>query len=373
MEMTPRQRLLAALRGQEVDRLPWSPFLAYWWEHRPQVVQGRGQAWFFKEIGADALLRGFTTPFTSSDVHGLKYYESFCNPIPGCEVRREEKGDELRVEYETPVGTLTVRARNSAIGNTWFVTEHPVKRREDYKILSYIIERMVIAPNYEAIQQEIESVGEDGLSMPLISPFLKTPFQSLVEHFVGTQQLVYDLMDYPEEVEALLEVMSERAMQAVRIAVESPVEAFITWEDTSITNISPTLFERYIAPEMNRWGQLVHAAGKLFVHHACGHVRALLPAMAKETVDAVESLSPPPTGNIEVWEAQEILGSQVGIIGGIEPVHFLTLDLNNFREYVETLLDRVKPHRYILANSDSCPPGISVEKFRLVTQIVRSR
>jgi uroporphyrinogen-III decarboxylase len=372
MEMTSRQRLLVALRGQEVDRLPWSPFLAYWWEHQPQSVQDRGQVWFLKEIGADALLRGFITPFTSSDVHGLEYYESFRNPIPGCEVRREEKGDELQVQYETSVGTLTVRARNSAIGNTWFVTGHPIKRREDYKILSYIVERMVIAPNYEAIQREIESVGEDGLSMPLISPFLKTPFQALVEHFVGTEQLVYDLMDYPEEVEALLEVMSERAMEAVRFAVESPAEAFITWEDTSTTNISPSLFERYITPEMNRWGQVVHAAGKLFVHHACGHVRALLPAMAEEAVDAVESLSPPPTGNVEVWKAQEILGPQVGIIGGIEPVHFLTLDLNDLREYVETLLDRVQPQHYVLANSDSCPPGVSVEKFRLVTQIVRS-
>jgi uroporphyrinogen-III decarboxylase len=373
MEMTSRERLLAALRGQEVDRIPWSPFLAYWWEHQSKALQDRGQVRFLREIGADALLRGFSFPFTSSDVHGFKRHESFCNPLPGCEFHREDKGDQVRIQYETPLGTLTTLARNSSVGNTRFVTEHPVKRREDYKILSYIIERMVIAPNYEAIQQEIESVGEGGLSMPLISPFLKTPFQALVEHFVGTQQLVYDLMDYPEEVEALLAVMSERAMEAVRMAVESPAEAFIIWEDSSTTNVSPTLFSRYIAPEINRWGQALHTAGKLLVHHACGHVRALLPVMAQESIDAIESLSPPPTGNVEVWEAQEILDPRVGIIGGIEPVHFLTLDLKDLRDYVETLLDRIRHRHYILANSDSCPPGVSVEKFRLVTEIVQAR
>lgn len=373
MEMTSRERLLAALRGQAVDRIPWSPFLAYWWEHQPKALQDRGQIWFLREIGADALLRGFSIPFSSSDVHGLKRYASFCNSIPGCEFRREDKGDQVRIQYETPIGTLTTLAHNSSVANTCFVTEHPVKRREDYKILSYIIERMVITPNYEAIQQEIGSVGEGGLSMPLISPFLKTPFQALVEHFVGTQQLVYDLMDYPEEVEALLAAMSERAMEAVRIAVESPAEAFITWEDSSTTNVSPTLFSRYIAPDINRWGQAVHAAGKLLVHHACGHIRALLPVMGQESIDAIESLSPPPTGNVEVWEAQEILDPRVGIIGGIEPVHFLTLDLTDLRDYVETLLDRVRPRHYILANSDSCPPGVSVEKFHLVTQIVQAR
>ncbi|MGA9347971.1 MAG: uroporphyrinogen decarboxylase family protein [Anaerolineae bacterium] len=373
MEMTSRQRLLAALRGQEVDRIPWSPFLAYWWEHQPQQIQERGQVWFFKEIGADPLLRGFATPFISSDIHGVDYYpDSFYNPIPGCETRREVKGDDWRVQHVTPVGTLATLSRYSAAGNTRFVVEHPVKQREDYKILSYIVERMVIEPNYEPIQQAIEELGEDGLYMPLISPFLKTPFQALVEHFVGTQQLVYDLVDYPEEVEALLAVMSERAMEAVQIAVESPAEAFITWEDSSTTNVSPTIFARYIAPEITRWGRAVHAAGKLLVHHACGHVRALLPTMAEEAIDVVESLSPPPTGNIEVWEAQEILGSRVGVIGGIEPTHFLNLGLDGLRDYVEELLTQVNPCHYVLANSDSCPPGVSVEKFRLVTEIVRS-
>lgn len=373
IEMTSRERLLAALRGQEVDCIPWSPFLAYWWEHQPQEVQDRGQLWFLKEIGADALLRGFATPFTSSDIHGVDYYpDSFYNPIPGCETRREVKGDDWRVQYVTPVGTLTMLSRYSAPANTRFVIEHPVKQREDYKILSYIVERMVIEPHYEPIQQAIEELGEDGLYMPLISPFLKTPFQALVEHFVGTQQLVYDLVDYPEEVEALLAVMSERAMEAVQIAVESPAEAFITWEDSSTTNVSPTLFARYIALDLNRWGQAVHVAGKLFIHHACGHVRHLLPIMAEEAIDAVESLSPPPTGNVEIWEAQEVLGPRVGIIGGIEPVRFLTLDMNSLRDYLETLLQRVSPRHYVLANSDSCPPGVSVEKFRLVTEIVRS-
>ena len=68
--MTSHQRLLAALRGQEVDRLPWSPFLAYWWDFQPKSIQDRGQVAFLREIGAVALLRGFITAFTCSDVQG---------------------------------------------------------------------------------------------------------------------------------------------------------------------------------------------------------------------------------------------------------------------------------------------------------------
>ncbi len=368
-QMTSRERLRAALRGRPVDRLPWSPFLAYWWEHQPQSLQDRGQIAFFRELGADGLLRGFLSPFTVSDLGGMNGPTT--PPPPGVTVRRSEQGDDIRVWLEAPVGTLTMLGRRSSQGNTRFLVEHPVKRREDYKVLSYIFERMVITPHYRPVAEQIAEVGEDGLSVPLISPFGKTPFQSLVEHWVGTEQLVFDLMDYPEEVEALLAVMSARAEEAVRISAASPAEAFITWEDSSTTNVSPALFRRYIAPEMKRWADIVHAEDKLLLHHACGHVKNLLPIMAAEGVDSIESLSPPPTGNVEIWDAQAVLGRDTGLVGGIEPVMFLTLSLAELRAYVQNLLDRMDPHGYILANSDSCPPGVSLEKFRLVTEMVR--
>lgn len=369
-EMTSRQRLLAALRGQPVDRLPWSPFLAYWWEHQPQALQERGQIAFFRELGADGLLRGFLSPFTVSDMGGMN--GTTTPPPPGVTLRRSEQGEDIRVWFEAPVGTLTALGRRSSQGNTRFLIEHPVKRREDYKILTYMVERMNITPDYAPVAAQIAEVGDDGLCVPLISPFGKTPFQALVEHWVGTEQLIFDLMDYPEEVEALLAVMSAKAEEAVRIAVASPAEAFITWEDSSTTNVSPALFGRYIATEMKRWADIVHAEGKLLLHHACGHVKHLLPLMAGEGVDAVESLSPPPTGNVEIWEAQEVLGRDIALIGGIEPVMFLTLDLPKLRVYVQNLLDRMAPQRYVLANSDSCPPGVSLEKFYLVTEMVRA-
>ena len=38
MELTAKQRLLRAIRGEDIDRVPWSPFLAYWWENQPESV-----------------------------------------------------------------------------------------------------------------------------------------------------------------------------------------------------------------------------------------------------------------------------------------------------------------------------------------------
>jgi uroporphyrinogen-III decarboxylase len=365
--MTSHERLLAAMRGQAVDRLPWSPFLAYWWEDQPQAIQDRGQPWFFKEIGADTLLRGFTTPFQTD----------YNNPAAGCRVTESRSGGLVRTEYRTPLGTLTSTHRHSPAGNTLFLCEHPVKTVEDFRILAYLVEHMRIWPDYPAVEKAIAELGEDGLLVPLIGVFGKTPFQALVEHWVGTEELIFALEDTPEVVEETLAVMSSRALEGVRIAAQGPGDAFISWEDSSTQNVSPKMFARYIASDLNIWGKEFHAAGKLFLHHACGHLRGLMPHIASEEIDMLESLSPPPTGNIQIWDARAMLPEHIGVIGGIEPVRFLTLSLEQLSAYTEDLLARVQSgpngmRRYILANSDSCPPGVSIEKFKRVTEIARA-
>ena len=41
-EFTPKQRLLAAILGKETDYVPFSPFLAYYFESLPEEVRARG-------------------------------------------------------------------------------------------------------------------------------------------------------------------------------------------------------------------------------------------------------------------------------------------------------------------------------------------
>lgn len=370
--MKPKERLLAALRRQEVDRIPWSPFLAYWWEQQPQEMQQRGQIWFYQLIGADALLRGLITPFKCGDVFGRKHYESFNIPIPGVTCRTESAGNQTYIQLETKYGSIITELTYSEDANSWFITGFPIKRREDYKIFSYIVENMAIEPNYEAVSKEINDVGEDGLSLPQISPFLCTPFQSLLDNFVGPQKLYLDMVDFLDEVETLLAIMSEKALKAVIVAAESPAQAFISWETSTTQYMSPRYFNQYILPEFNHWGNILHDAGKLLVHHACGHLKAILPMMVTENADAIESVTPPPTGNVEIWEVQQALGDRKCIVGGIEPIKFLTLSLDELKNNVEETLLRINPHGFILGNADSCPPGVSIDKFNMITQIVNS-
>lgn len=357
--MTPKERLLCAIKGEEVDRIPWSPFLAYFWESQSQHIQNIGQLRFLEEIGADPLLRGF--------------YSLFSIKRRKCMVKEVIKDNEKFITYETPVGTLNSRHVFSTAGNTWFMMDHPIKTEEDLKILTYLNEDMVIEPALSQFEEEYRKLGDRGLHLPVIGTDMKTSFQSLLEHWMGTEELTYALMDYPQAVEECLNEMRRNSKATVNISVQSSAEAFIFWEDSSTTNISPAYFEKYIAPEINEWGEIIHDSDKYLVHHACGHLRALLPLMAKTEIDMIESISPPPTGNIELWEAKELIPEHIGLIGGIEPTIILNCNLKELEDYVTNLISKVGNKKYILANSDSCPPGVSKEKFLLVSQIVRRK
>lgn len=356
--MKSRQRLLGALRGEKIDRVPWSPFLAYYFENLPKEIQEEGQFAYFQKMGADPLLRGF---------HKLTKC-TFLN----CDIEKKSVGRDRYTIYHTPVGDLVERGVYSESGDTTFLVDHPVETVEQFKTLQYMYEHMRIEPDMEAFETDLKRYGDDALLLPTIGVWQKTAFQSMVEHWVGTENLVYAIYDEPEVVEECLAVMQERDKETIRISLNSSADGFIFWEDSSTTNISPEFFQKYTAPEIDQWGDMIHSAGKLLVHHACGHLKDLLPLMAKTKIDAIESISPPPTGNVTLQQADAILPEHIALIGGLEPVRLLNGSVENVCQDAEELLRDLAGRRFILGNSDSCPPHVEYEKFTAVTRLVHA-
>ena len=356
--MKPKERLLNSIKGKEIDRTAFSPFLAYFWNSLSDAERKGGQAEYLKSVGADPLLRG------THQLYKTKY--------KNCEVSTVDKNFEKFVTYTTPVGEIKEEHTYVKSANTWFLTDHAVKTPEDFKVLTYINENMQVTPDYQPFESEYKALGDDGLILPKIGAYQKTGFQSLLEKWVGTEELVYAVYDYPDIVEECLEVMKIPSLRSVEISVDSSAEGFIFWEDSSTTNISPQLFLKYAAPEINSWGDIIHKNGKFLVHHACGNIKDLLLHMKNTSVDVIESVTPPPTGDVEIWEAQEILNGEIALIGGIDPTVFLFSDMNDLEKYVRELLSKVNKEKFILANSDSCPPGVTREKFEMVAKLVKN-
>lgn len=358
--MTSKDRILAALHGQDVDRVPFSPFLAYVWESFPQDIQDKGQLAFHQRIGADPLWRGAPCPVKT------------CPPA-AMECRTRDVAGRTVTEIHTPVGVLRQASARSESGHTSFLVEHPLKREEDYWVQLWIEENTTLMEDLAPVHAHFAGDGRDGLSLGMLIPRGKSAFQSLVEHLAGTEELAYALADYPSTVEALWRVMVAKDLEAVRLAMRSPYTHFITWEDSSTQNYSPTQYDAYIGSEIGEWCRVLAACGKSYVQHACGHVASLVGRMKAHGVLAVESISPPPTGNMTIRDARRVIGQSMGIIGGIEPTQFLRLSEDELACYVETVFEEAAGGPFVLANSDSCPPGVSIAKFELVANIARAR
>jgi uroporphyrinogen-III decarboxylase len=320
-------------------------------------VRKAGEVAFVRQLGADPMLRGAPCPVRAV----------------GPEVTTREWNENGRQYSEiiTPVGALRSARMRSDAGNTHFLVEHPLKTEADYKVQLWIEEntRFIYAP--AAANQELARVGEDGLLLGMLLPRGKSAFQMMVEYHVGTEEVNYHLADFPGTVRALWRAMVENNQEAVRLAAQSDYDYFITWEDSSTQNYSPTQYDEYIGSEIGAWCRLLRTAGKKYIQHACGHTRELVARMKAHGAAAVESMSPPPTGNLPLKECRQRVGGDFGIIGGIEPVEFLSRPLAALGDYVEAVLADGSGGPFVLANSDSCPPGVTIEKFRRVAEVAR--
>ena len=366
--MQSKERILRAMRGEEVDRVPFCPFLTYWWESQPDEFTSKGELNFLESIECDPLFRGHW-PMTANN------YEDMCickSIIKDCEIKTEFVNDKYKkVTYETTRGNLVLGYRYAEVSDSWFLTEYPVVEEEDFELLRYITENTTLVPNYERYDQVAAELGDRGLLLPLIHPEGKTAFQKMVEHWCGTENLIYALMDFPDTVRKTVDALVNLSMEAARIAAASNAEAFISWEDTSTTNISPELYREWILPEINGWCDILHASGKIYVQHACGHLKALLKDIGNSKIDVLESVTPIPIGDIEMQDVVDTLPEHIAVLGGLGAIQFLEHTEDQVEEDGRTLVKVMKGKRFLLANSDSCPPGISIEKFKRLAKVVR--
>ncbi len=358
--MTPKERLLASMQGKPVDHVAFSPFLAYYFDFLPQNVRDKGQLDYLINMGATPLIRG-----------GIKNAFEIKNKT--FEKKTVIDKNKRYETVETPYGTLKWEFTYVASGNTWFLTSHPVS---DLKFLPALIayyKDIEVVEKIKEVNAAIKELGDAGLSVSGVGTNYKSAYQFLLENLIGTQELIYFTMDEPDLLDEVLDIMQKKNMQTIIYTAESDIEACISYEDSSTTNVNPSIYEKYIASEIARWCKTLNDSDTLYIQHACGHIKHLLTPMANQGVTMIESISPPPTGNVTIAEAVSILPESVGLIGGIEPVQFLNDSIDSILEYCDELIAINKGRRFILANSDSCPPHVEYEKFRAISEFVKTR
>lgn len=350
--MNSRERLLAALRKQEVDRIPWSPLIdGYFTSSLPQQGYKMNVVETVRFIGADLLERHVPTVKTS---------------YKNVEFKEQVKGEEKVGIYETPIGSIYNIHKKT--GNTTFLAKPLVKTEEDVKVLQYIYENTFYEPAYDEFEKEQKYIGDDGLattSGPL------TPIQSLLQHYMHIEPFTYGIMDYQESLEELMAVMHHKNLEVYKLMAQSPAEVIFDYEDTSTTVMSPTWYDIYCKNNIDQYAGILHNSDKIYITHMCGKLKGFKTSLAEGKMDGIDSVCPPTTGDTWLHEALEMWPGKV-IIGGIEPPMLQRMNPKETRAYVENILEKVNPKAsFILSTGDATPYGTPIENLIEITKIIK--
>jgi len=355
--MTSRERWLAAIRCQPVDRLPFWPKLDGAYPRRqPEPFRSMDNAALHRWIGSDRHVWGAPGIRSLRTNTGIAYREA----------------DGLRhAEYRTPAGTLTATDRFDPLSASWHPVEFPVKTAADIEAMAAFFADERAEPDEEELERaraQVAELGEDGVTATNIGV---SPLMEWLQHLAGIEQGHYLLADCPDHVEALFAVMRRRLRRRAEIIADrSPYPLVYSTENTSTTLISPALFRRHCLPVLAEHGRIVTRAGKHHVLHMCGHLLEVLPDIARLPAAAIEAFTTPPVGNTTLCDGRKACPNTC-LVGGTNATLWLQPAAAIIAEVERDLASL--PHRrgIVVTSAGVMPPAAHPDTIRQVAEWVK--
>jgi len=377
--MNSRERLMAAFDHKIPDRVPWSGLITdYFINFHKSELGDMDTSDFLKEAGAD-IFNWLGMEARSPGVEVQTYNESglvekdksgnwlteFYNYIGNIDYYKNNSGITKRV-FITPLGELTATFTYTQESHTVFISEFPIKKGEDYKIFIYMIESLEYKDLGKYFTEMEDEIGRSGINAAVLH---STPAYELIQCFMGMERFHYFFFDYQKETLELMDKILKKFTQCYETYAKTSIPAIVIPEDASTTLYSPAFFDKYLNPAINKYCRIINNKDKISVIHACGHLDGLKESFSRIDVDCIESVSPPPTGDVSIKEFKKSL-PEVCIMGGI-PANYYLSELDDFKRYVgELILENKDRGNFILSSGDSVPADAKIENIRSIPGLI---
>ncbi len=343
--MTPRQRVLAVLRGERADR---APFTIY--ENKiPQCAVERR----LRNEGLCIVNRR---------------HRAYVEETPNCtwETIRYAEGGRPRVRtvVRTPVGEVTSVAEPTDF--TSWTLERFFKSPEDYKVLRYIAADRTCRPDYEAFSQAERWMGEDVILRAGVGA---CPLHRIMIHDMGLETFAVEWAERRDEILALESVMREKLRALYPILADAPI-THANFGGNEVTEVmGPRRYEEFCLPLYDECAEAFHARGKLLGTHLDGNNRLWAGAVAASGLDYVEAFTPAPDTDMTLDDALAAWPGKVLWINFPSSVHLASVERirATAREIVAAARDT---GRVILGITEDVPPGRWQENLLAISEAI---
>ena len=325
--MTPQERIMASLRGEEPDKVP----ICVWdilrlgstggWKRR---LQERG-------IGLIRLL----TPYKPAFHVGSE--NPYLDDVKYTQIHYMDNGiRKYRQIYETPIGSVSSITRINPSDVDFLVGAHEeylVKKPADWRVMNYITKGMLnkLAPNYDAFLRLEDELGETGIVFGRVE---KTPYQKAWVELASLERTVVDFNEQPDELQEYLEIQKQLHTKIAEIVSESPAE-FVNIVDHVTDITSPNLYREYCLPYYKIYSQALEGTGKILCSHMDGKFGHLKEEVAESPIRVAESLTVAPVGDFSLTEYREAWPDKILFIN--TPPHLALSDPDEVRKGYEAL------------------------------------
>jgi hypothetical protein len=387
--MTERERILAAIRGETPDRMPWVPRLEFWYRAKtrngtlPPGLRDLSLAELARKLGVGcyAVVPDFTD--LAGDLDMVDYALGILTQpsmvytvaLEGVDRRVIRRGPETVVEYRTPLGTLrtatvwTDEMLDGGASVPW-VSEHAVKQPGDFEAAGYLFSHIRVMPRFDGYLRKRDEIAEDGIVVAHSSDFAG-PMQHIMAALMPIEKFFYALHDAPSAVERLADQMEPFYARLKDIAAASPAEAVLLGSNYDDAITHPSFFRKHILPPLRDYAVELHARGKYLMTHTDGENRKLLPLYVEAGFDVADSVCPHPMTSCTLEEVQTAFAGRIAIWGGIASIMLCPgiVPEAGFRASIDALFERnCASSRLILGVSDMVTADADLDRLHYITR-----
>jgi hypothetical protein len=376
--------MLATLRGEPTECIPWAPRLDLWYNARrrsgtlPERYRNATLQQILDDLGwgyhaVIPRLKDLRGP--EDDLHrGLGIYNiqtlPYATILHNVKVTASYQGDETYVSYETPLGTIHTRVlydeamRAGGVSIT-HISEHAIKGVEDYPTVSYIFENAEVVPNHEGFAAFDAAIGDRGIPVGYMA-LAASPMHLLQRELMPMEQFFFEMHDHPLEITQCAERIDLYYRRVLDVISHCAAEVVLLGAnyDTGVT--PPPFFRQHILPWLHTAAQTFHQQGKFLLTHTDGENTGLLDLYLDSGIDIADSVCPSPMTRLSLQQVRHHFAGRITIMGGFPSVALLphTVPEKDFGAFVDHFFEEIgRGDHLILGVSDSTPPQAELDRL----------
>ena len=358
-ELSPRERVEAALLGAVPDMVPFTAYT----EMLPRSAVERQ----LRHHGL-CLVQRSPSVYTMDSPNVVQEQVHYQGP-DGC--------GRIRTIIRTPVGTLDAVGKRMptgttplgrVMGSTTWTEEYPFKCQADYEPLEFAIRDRTYSPDYEDFAAMGQMMGDDAIMRAQIG---YSPLQEIIYRVMGIERFSIEWRYNRESVLRLYDALTEDRRKVYSIVAQSP--ALIT---NYGGNVSPEVvgthrFDRYVLPHYNEAADVFHEHGKLLGVHFDANVRLLADGIAQSRLDYIEAYTPAPGSDMPLAEARQIWPDKVIWIHFPSQL-FLQSDAAIEETTRQFIRDTVPGDRFLIGITEDMPAHRAQDGLLAIMRVLRA-